>query len=189
MEFPELGQQVWKPLTTRSLDVRPTVLQVLWDRDANLTVQGRIDRWEIDAPQMTAPIALKALENDSARDPMSDAGLDYSCRAQVGDDAPNGLGERSVAVVPPAVRGHPNMNAGVGKLSDEIVPHLTERRRGLTRPRQVERRVQTSFPIRDRSVEVARRNPECAQLPLVAAPVDAPPNALDSLPGMTQHGL
>jgi hypothetical protein len=65
------------------------VPQVLRDGDANLAMQGRIDRWEIDAPQMTAAIAFQALENDSTRDPMGNPGFDHCCRAQVGDDAPN----------------------------------------------------------------------------------------------------
>src|SRR5512132_754955 len=189
MELLELGQQVWEPLTTCSMDIRPTVPQVLWDGDTDLAMQGRIDRREIDAPQMTAPIALQSLKNDSTRDPVSDASLDHSYRAPMGDDAPNGLGERSVAVVPPAVRGPPNMNTRIGKLSDETVPYPTERCRSLARPRHVERRMQAGLPIRDRSVEVAHRNPECGQLPLVPAPVDTPSNAFHSLPGMTQHGL
>ena len=50
MELLELGQQVWEPLTTCSMDIRPTVPQVLWDGDTDLAMQGRIDRREIDRP-------------------------------------------------------------------------------------------------------------------------------------------
>jgi hypothetical protein len=75
------------------------------------------------------------------------------------------------------------MHAGVGELGDDTVPYLAERRGGLARPRQVERRVQAWSPIRDRSVEVARGNPERAQLPLVPAPVDASADTFDSLVG------
>ena len=48
----ELGQQPWEPLTTCSADVAPPQPPALRDGDANLGMQGRIDGWQIDAPQV-----------------------------------------------------------------------------------------------------------------------------------------
>ena len=183
----ELGQQPWEPLTTGAAEVAPPQPPSLRDGDANLGMQGRIDRWQIDAPQLAVPVALEAFEDDSGGDPVRDAGLDDRAGTQVGDDAPDGLGEGPVAVVPPAVRAQPDPQARGGELGHEVGPDLAERLDSLARPWQPERRVQAMAPIGSATVHVAGWDSEPTPLPVVPPPVDAPPDALDPLTGMTQH--
>jgi hypothetical protein len=68
-------------------------------------VQRRIDRRQVHAPQVAASVALEALEYYPAGEPVCHSGLDYGRWTQVRNEAPEGLGLRPVAVVPPTVSG------------------------------------------------------------------------------------
>ena len=68
-------------------------------------MQRRIYGREIDAPQVTVPVAVEALKDHPAGKPVCHPRLHYGRGTQVRDEAPDGLGLRPIAVVPPAVRG------------------------------------------------------------------------------------
>jgi len=105
----EPADQLWQPPPARPLHIRPAGTQVRRDGYADLMMQRRIYGWEIDAPQMTIPVAMEALKDHPAGKAMCHACLHYSRGTQVRNEAPDGLGLRSVAVVPPAVRGQAGM--------------------------------------------------------------------------------
>lgn len=87
------------------LHIRPAGPQVLRDGRADLVMQCRVYGREIDAPQMTVPIAMKALKDHPTGQPMCHPRLYHRRGTQVRNEAPNGLCLRPIAVVPPAVRG------------------------------------------------------------------------------------
>jgi hypothetical protein len=68
-------------------------------------MQRRVDGREIHTPQMTDPVATEAFKDHPAGEPVCHSGLDYGRGTQVRNEAPDGLGLRPIAVVPPTVSG------------------------------------------------------------------------------------
>jgi hypothetical protein len=62
----EAADQLWQPPPARPLHICPAGTQVLRDGYADLMMQRRIYGWEIDAPQMTIPVAMEALKDHPA---------------------------------------------------------------------------------------------------------------------------
>jgi hypothetical protein len=188
VDLPELAQQAAEPLAACPGNIGPPGPQVLRDGHSDLGMQGGVDCGQIDAPQLTGAITLQPLQNDSAGESVSYTGLDNAYRPNVGDNAPYCRGKIAVRVVPPAIREHPHAHARGGEVADQRVPDLVECRRVRARPPPPQRSMQARCPIRDRSVEIARGNPERLLVALVLAPIRAPPQSLDPLPWVAQHG-
>ena len=185
----ERADQSRQPLPARPLHVRPAGPQILWNGNGDLVMQRRIYSREIDAPQVTVPVAVKALKDHPAGEPMCHPRLHDRRGTQVRDQAPDGLGLRPIAVVPPAVRGQAHLQARRGQAGNRGVPYLAELFRFLARPRRVDRVVQNGRPVLDDRVMLILRTPERSQLAPIRACVDTPANAFKALTGMTQgHG-
>jgi hypothetical protein len=183
----KLADQSWQPPPARPLHVGPAGPQVSWDGCADLVMQRRIYGREIDARQMTVPVALDALKDHAAGESMCHPGLHYSRGVQVRDQAPDGLGLGPVAVVPPAVSGQAHAQARRYQAGNRGLPDLAEAHRFLARPRRADCLVQDGGPLLDDRVMLSQRTPEGRQLAPVPACVDAPSSAFDPFPGMAQH--
>ena len=70
-------------------------------------MQRRVYGRQVDAPQLTVPVAMETLKDHPAGKPVCHPCLDNGPRTQVRDKAPDGLGLRPVTVVPPPVGGQP----------------------------------------------------------------------------------
>jgi hypothetical protein len=101
----EPADKFWQPPPARPLHIRPAGPQVRRDGYADLVMQRRIHGREINAPQVTVAVAAEALQDHPAGKPVCHSRLHYIRGTQVRNEAPDGLGLRPIAVVPPAVRG------------------------------------------------------------------------------------
>jgi hypothetical protein len=133
----EPADQLWQPPPARSLYIRPAGPEVPGDSYADLVMQRRIHGREIDAPQMTVPVTMKALKNYPAGEPVCNPRFHYDRGTQVRDEAPDGLSLRLIAVVPSAVGGQANTQARSCKARHGDVPDLAESLHFRARPWRV----------------------------------------------------
>ena len=113
--------------------------QPLGHRDRSLGPEPRLEeRWDVDAPEVAATVPLECLQHDAGGDPAGNTGLDDELGSCVQRRAPHGSRERSVAVVPTAVRAATDLQPSIGERRRDAVvqrPELVVRR---ARPRLTE---------------------------------------------------
>ena len=136
---------------------------------------------------MAVACAVQTLKDHPAGKPVRDPSLNRSLGMQVSDEAPDGFSERTIAVIPPAVRSNSDACPGFGEVSHNTVPNGAKRLYRLARPRHLQCSMETLCPVLGHPVENTRRKAGRRQRALVPAPVQTPADTLHALSRMAHH--
>src|SRR5581483_8981136 len=133
-----------EPPAARAADVRPPRPAIEWDGGRRLLVPAAAQHRQVDAPEAARAVAVERLEQDPARDPAGDAGLDHLLRPEVANDAPDDPGHPRIGVVHPLA----HVRARGGERPLEVAPDGVELLGGRAWKRRAEQLVQAPLGVR-----------------------------------------
>lgn len=118
----ELGKQFGQAAPARTSYVGPSVAVTVTDSDTDLFLPNFFPRRKVNAPKMTASVALKRFQDEARGEAVRDAGFNHMSRLQVTNQAPHRAYQSSVAIVPGLEAGRAGPNPFRLQLSDYFGP-------------------------------------------------------------------